>query len=156
VKRLIAACFAGALIFSGTAFAATPTQRIAKLEKEVKTLTATVKKQQTVISCLAKSNGKCQTLKSTVATLENLTVGSLFLTACLSATTADAFQSTWTTLDQAGGTNLFGPQQTISDSNTCNQLQITRQGILTPPTVSVFSALTALLSAGKAPAFKLG
>jgi hypothetical protein len=157
VKRTIAACFAGVLffaIFAGAASAATPAQRIAKLEKQVKVLTATVKKQQTVINCIQKLDNKCQTLKSTVTTLDNAVVGALLIETCLAATTADALQSTWATLDQANGGSLFGPQQTISDSNTCNPLEITRQGIRTPPTTGVFSALTSLLSAGKA--FRLG
>ena len=159
MKRLIAACFAGLLIFAvaaGAASAATPTQRIAQLEKQVKSLTATVKKQQSIINCVAKSSGKCVTLKSTVTQAANLSLADLFLTACLAATTSDAFQSTWMTLDQAGGTSLFGPQQTISDADTCSVLPVTRQGIRTPPTTSVFSALTALLSSGKAPLFRLG
>jgi hypothetical protein len=148
VKRTIALSFVGLLLFAGAASAASdPTARIAKLEKQVKSLTATVQKQQALINCITKdSKKKCVTLKSAVASTQNLVVGSLFLTACLSATTADAFQSTWTTLDQANHTTLFGPQQTISDADTCSGLQITRQGIRQPPTTSVFSALTALLT----------
>jgi hypothetical protein len=137
VKRLIAACFAGALIFAGVASAATPAQRIAKLEKQVGTLTKTIKTQTKQIK-----------------QLQNLVAGALYIETCLAATTADALQSTWTTIDQAAGTTLFGPQQTISDANTCNPLQITRQGIRNPPTASVFSALTSLLSTSKA--FRLG
>ena len=159
VKRTIAACFAGVLIFAifaGTASAATPAQRIAKLEKQVKVLTATVKKQQTVINCVQKESNKCVTLKSVVTRADNLAAASLFIETCLAATTADAIQSTWATLDQAMGTTLFGPQQTISDSNTCRPLEITRQGIRTPPTTSVFSALTALLSGSGKAAFRRG
>ena len=71
MKRIIAVCFAGFLLFAGAASAATPAQRIASLEKQVKALTATVKKQQAVINCIAKSNNKCVTLKSTVNTVAN-------------------------------------------------------------------------------------
>jgi outer membrane murein-binding lipoprotein Lpp len=142
VKRTIAACFAGVLVFAGMASAATPAQRIAKLEKQVKTLTATVKKQQSVMNCVLKVSNKCQTLKSTVTNLDGAVNASLYVEFCLIGVTADAIQSTWTTLDQASGTSLFGPQQTISDANTCGPLQITRQGIRTPPSASVFSALT--------------
>ena len=159
MKRTIAACFAGVLIvaiFASATSAATPAQRIAKLEKQVKTLTATVKKQQTVINCFQRANNRCQTLKSSVTTVENLVAGALYIETCLAATTADALQSTWTTLDQAMGKTVFGPQQTISDSNTCNPLQITRQGIINPPSTSVFSALTRLLSPSGKVAFRLG
>jgi hypothetical protein len=137
VKRIIAACFAGALIFAGVASAATPAQRIAKLEKQVKTLTATLNKQQ-----------------KTVKTITNALNASLYIEFCLIGATADAFQSTWTTLDQANHTTLFGVQQTISDANSCSVLQIARQGIRTPPTTSVFSALVALVSRTKA--FRFG
>lgn len=154
MKRIIAACFAGALIFAGTASAATPTARIAKLEKQVKALTSTVKKQQQIINCIGKSSNKCVTLKSTVTQTKNLVAAALFIETCLAATTADALQSTWTTFDQTMGTTVFGPQQTISDSDTCTPLQITRQGIRQPPTASVFSALTSLLSGSRA--FRLG
>jgi hypothetical protein len=154
VKRIIAVGFAGALIFAGAASAATPTARIAKLEKQVSALTATVKKQQQVINCIEKSNGKCVTLKSATTQLENAVGASLAIEFCLIGVTADALQSTWTTLDQANHTTLFGAQQTISDANACSALQINRQGIITPPTTSVFSALVQLVS--RTSAFRFG
>jgi hypothetical protein len=138
VKRIIAVCFAGALIFAGTATAATPTARIAKLEKQMKTLSATVTKQQ-----------------KTIKTLTTALNATIYVEFCNIGVTADAIQSTWATLDQANHTALFGSQQTISDANTCGPLQIARQGIRTPPSASVFSALTALLSRRTA-AFRLG
>ena len=153
MKRIIAVCFAGFLLFAGAASAATPAQRIASLEKQVKALTATVKKQQAVISCIAKASNKCVTLKSEVNAVSSALNATISVGGCLTliprcsiAVTADALQSTWTTLDQAGGTNLFGPQQTIGDADTCGPLQVTRQGVRNPPTTSAFSALTALLS----------
>lgn len=137
MKRIIAVCFAGFLIFAGVASAATPAQRIGKLEKQMKTLSATVTKQA-----------------KTIKTLQNLALGAVYVEFCLIGVTADALQSTWTTLDQAQGTSLFGPQQTISDADTCSQLKVTRQGIRNPPTASVFSALVALVS--RTSAFRLG
>jgi outer membrane murein-binding lipoprotein Lpp len=155
VKRTIAVCFAGVLIFAGVASAASPTARIAKLEKQVKTLTATVQKQQAVINCIEKAGGKCVTLKAATTSISNALNATIFVAFCTLGVTADALQSTWTTLDAANHTTLFGPQQTISDADTCGPLQITRQGIRNPPTTSVFSALTALLSRRTA-AFRFG
>ncbi len=157
MKRIIAVCFAGVLIFAGAATAASsPTARIAKLESQVKALTATVKKQQAVINCVFKNSAKkCVTLKAAVTDAGNTAIATLYLASCSIAVTADAIQSTWTTLDAANHTTLFGPQQTISDANTCGPLQIGRQGIRNPPTASVFSALTALL-ARKTSSFRLG
>jgi hypothetical protein len=142
VKRTIAACFAGVLIlaiFASATSAATPAQRIAKLEKQMKTLNKTIATQ-----------------KKQITQLQNAAAAALYIETCLAATTADALQSTWTTLDQANHSSLFGPQQTISDSNTCNPLRIARQGIISPPTTSVFSALTRLLSGSGKVAFRLG
>jgi hypothetical protein len=156
VKRIIAAAFAGALIFTGVASAASPTQRIATLEKQVKTLTATVNKQQKTLTCLLKINKKCQSAQKLASTLYTGVNVALIYELCLTGVTADAIQSTWVTLDQAGGTNLFGPQQTISDADTCSVLQITRQGIHVPPITSPFSALTALFSRRTALFFRLG
>ena len=119
MKRIIAACFAGLLIFAATASAATPTQRITTLEKKLKTLT-------------------------------NVLDATLAIEFCLIGVTADALQGTWTTIDQASGTSVFGPQQTISDANACSALQIARQGIRVPPTTSIFSALVALVTSRNA------
>ncbi len=137
MKRIIAALFTVALIGAGTASAATPTARITALEKKLKTLTTTVTKQQ-----------------KTIKTLTNVLDATLAIEVCLSAVTADALQSTWTTLDQASGTSLFGPQQTISDANLCSAFKITRQGIRNPPTASVFSAIVSLITGARMEALK--
>ena len=141
MKRITAAAFAGLFLFAGVASAATPTQRIAKLEKQVKALQATVKKQQT-------------TLTKQQKTINQVTAAAFTVDLCMLAATTDAIQSTWAALDQAMGTSVFGPQQTIGDLNACSDLQITRQGIRNPPNVSVFSAIIGLFSSGKQ-AFKL-
>jgi hypothetical protein len=135
VKRIIAAGFAGALIFSGTASAATPSQQIASLQRSVKAL-------QKNVNTLKKTVAKQQ---KTIKTLDNLANASIAIEYCLLGATADALQSTWTTIDQHDGTTVFGNQQTISDAGACQALRITRQGIRTPPTTAVFSALVALL-----------
>ena len=139
MKRMMAAACAGALVFAGAASgAASPTARIAKLEKDLKTLKATVAKQQ-----------------KTIKTLNNLVSAGFAVDLCILGATTDAFQSTWTAIDQAMATPVFGPQQTISDASACSDLRITRQGIRTPPTVSVFSAIVGLFQGGKAKAFSL-
>jgi hypothetical protein len=127
VKRTIAIVVAGAFVFAGAASAATPTQRIAGLEKSVKALKKTVAKQD-------------KTIKILVSALEANFVGD----ACTVAVMADASQSTWATFDQAIGSSVFGAQQTISDQNACSALRnpnVTRQGIRMPPTTAVFSQL---------------
>jgi len=115
VKRIIAGAFAGALIFAGAASAASPTQRIATLEKQVKALTATVNKQQKTLTCLLTINKKCQSAQKVASTLDTAVNVALAYELCLTGVTADAIQSTWVTLDQAGGTSLFGPQHAPGD-----------------------------------------
>ena len=83
--------------------------------KQVKALTATVQKQQAVINCIAKSSGKCVTLKR--KSTDRQRRPRPWRRVLLIGATADALQSTWTTLDQANHTTLFGPQQTISDAD---------------------------------------
>lgn len=150
MSKIIAAVCAGALIFAGAASAATPAQKIASLQKNVKVLKKNVKVLQKSV----------KTLKTTVTkqqkTINDLNTGlgaNLAVSFCLLGATADALQSTWTTFDQSSGSSVFGTQQTISDGNACSALQIARQGIRTPPTVSVFSALVALLGSSKTSAF---
>lgn len=127
MKRTIAIVVATAFVFAGAASAATPTQKIAALQKDVKTLKKTVAKQD-----------------KTIKTLVNALGANFVGDACLVAVTADAVQSTWATFDQAIGSSVFGPQQTISDRNACSALRnpsVTRQGIRMPPTAQVFSQL---------------
>lgn len=157
MKGIIATAIAGALIFAGVASAASPAQQIAGLQKQVKALTATVNKQQKVLNCIIKIQKKCVTAQKEISTLDLFLNVALAYETCLAAVTSDAIQSTWVTLDQAGGTNLFGAQQTISDGNLCSKgLDITRQGIRVPPTSTVFSALTALLTRRVSTVLRLG
>jgi hypothetical protein len=136
VKRIIAACFAGALIFAGAASAATPAAQIAALQKTVKSLQKDVK---TLKSTVAKQ-------QKAIKLADSRAIAGIAASFCLLGVTTDALQSTWTTVDQATGSSVFGPQQTIGDGGFCNALQITRQGIRTPPTTAAFSALVALTS----------
>jgi outer membrane murein-binding lipoprotein Lpp len=122
VKRTIATVVAGALVFAGGASAATPTQRIAALEKSVKALKKTVAKQNKSIKTLASA-------------LE----ANFVADGCIVAVTADAIQSTWANFD-----SVFGPQQTITDRNACSLLRnptVSRQGIQPQPTPEVFGQL---------------
>ena len=95
------------------------------------------------------------TLKSAVTTRGELAVGALFTS--ILPRSDDRGRDPEHVDDARPGQphDLFGPQQTISDADTCSPLQITRQGIRNPPTTSVFSALTALLSR-RTTAFRLG
>jgi hypothetical protein len=127
VKRTIAIAFAGVLLFASAAGAATPNQKIAKLQKDVKTLKTTVAKQT-----------------KTINTLTNALLANFYGDACGMAVMSDAVQSTWAVLNTQLGSPVFGAQQTISDQNSCSALRnpsVTRQGIRTQPTASTISTM---------------
>jgi hypothetical protein len=127
VKRTIAIAFAGVLLFASAAGAATPNQKIAKLQKDVKALKATVAKQT-----------------KTINTLTTAVIANFYGDACGMAVMSDAVQSTWVVLNAQLATPVFGAQQTISDQNSCSALRnpsVARQGLRTPPTTSTISTM---------------
>jgi hypothetical protein len=99
-----------------SAAAATPEQRIAKLEKQIKQL----KKQVTM--------------------LEEAAGFQMSYSACLAATTADAFRGTWRTLDQIAGNPVVGDQPAVADYESCSVWDV-RRDPEAAPTSSLFSAL---------------
>jgi hypothetical protein len=110
--------------------AATPTER--KLLRDVKVLKAQVK-----------------TLQKQVREARNIALGSLVLTGCVTAVTADAFQGTWTVIDDVSNKTTqpktwFGPQQPANDFQTCQGFNITRAPSAVPPNANVFNSLLAL------------
>jgi hypothetical protein len=121
-------------VAAGTAPAQTPADRkIAALQKQ----TAALQKRVT-------------TLEKNLTAARTGAAAAIAWAACLTAATADAFAGTWNVVDQVAtatqaGKIYFGPQAAINDFQSCQTLEITRQQTV-PPNVSVFSALTALLS----------
>jgi hypothetical protein len=164
MKMFLTAVAAAAALaaVAGQAQAATsPEQRIAALEQQVATLAhalaarplaapdprvATLQKKE---AALEKRVKKLETDFKTLASGVGL---SLVYSTCIAAATADAFTGTWNVVDQLAtatqaGKVYFGPQAAVSDFQTCSALQIVRQQGVVPPTVAVFSALTALIGA---------
>jgi hypothetical protein len=85
-----------------------------------------------------------KTLKAQLTQTRAVAATALIYGACSTAVTADAFQSTWTFLDQKHATG-FGPQTPLSDFQTCQPLRITRTAPGTvPPNVTTFNSLLAL------------
>jgi hypothetical protein len=126
VARIAASLFVAAALLGLAAPAAaapTPAQQIAALQKQVRTL----QKQVRALRLEVEANY----------------VGD----ACLAASTADIFQSTWATVDDfveaSHAPRLFGtpPFVAVSDKGACLQgLKIQRQQTK-PPTTTVFQAL---------------
>ncbi len=84
------AAVVAATALAAPASAATPTER--KLNKQVKTLQSQVKKMQKQV----------KTLQTQMREVQSVAAGALIYSACLTASTADAFQGTWETIDRAG------------------------------------------------------
>jgi hypothetical protein len=125
VKRPLAACAAAALLLgipAAPAAAATPTQRIAKLERQVRTL-----------------QRQNRTLTRQVREARELGIAAGQVAICATAITADAFQSTWTVIDQVAQRTIFGPQSPLQEP-VCSGLRVARPQPV-PPSVSPFASL---------------
>jgi hypothetical protein len=140
VKTAVLATLAALLavtILAAPVSAATPMERqVRSLQKQVKALQRQVKIMQQQFTLRRRSN------------LSTFAGGAYVYGACLTATTADAFQSTWEAIDRHAAHNAHGPdtwpaQAPIADPlNSCQQFQIQR--VANPaatPTTDVFAGL---------------
>ena len=129
MKRVIAATVmvAVALVLAAPAQSAGPSNK--QLARQIKTLQKQVK-----------------TLQKQVKTADLHAAIAIVYAGCSTAVTADAFQGTWTVIDQVNGAPIFGPQVAVNDFGVCDAVQITRAPTQMPPNVSVFNSLLALFS----------
>jgi hypothetical protein len=129
LKRLLAAAVTAAVVVgvaAAPAAAATPTQRLAKLERQVRTL-----------------QRQNRTLTRQVREAREIGIAAAQVAVCSTAISADAFQATWSVIDQIAQPTLnrtfFGGQVPVQDP-ICSQLQVSRPQPV-PPTVSPFASL---------------
>ena len=129
MKRLIAATVmvTVALVLAAPAQSAGPSNK--QLARQIKTLQKQVK-----------------TLQKQVKTADLHAAIAIVYAGCSTAVTADAFQGTWTVIDQVNGAPIFGPQVAVNDFGVCDAIQITRAPTQMPPNVTVFNSLLALFS----------
>jgi mRNA-degrading endonuclease toxin of MazEF toxin-antitoxin module len=151
--RLVAALAIVLCLGIGTASAATtPFER--NLQKQLTALKKQNTSLQNQITALKKQN---TTLSKRIATLNsNLNDGvgtALVVSGCVAAITADAFQSTWTVVNQATGKGAFGSTQNVADPGVCTALKILREPSTLPPTIAPFNALLALFTGRLLPSF---
>jgi hypothetical protein len=125
VRRLIV-LGAAALVLAAPAAAATPQQRIAKLEAQVKALTAQVKTLQS-----AERHDRSEISANYTGD------------ACQASIVADLFQSTFAAIDQGSATPKFSTEPQADDRGACKSMGVTRPGITTKPTI--FTVITALI-----------
>jgi hypothetical protein len=135
VKRPLAAAVAAIIaltVLAAPAAALTPTQRIAKLERLVNTQQKTIKK-----------------LQKDVKSANEVGAASLLFGICGAAITADALQSTWSTVNQVAGHVVIGTQSPVGDAAVCSRLQVSRPAQV-PPTIGPFEQLMRLVTSSTA------
>jgi hypothetical protein len=93
---------------------------------------------------LAKLDSRVKKLEKSNSTLISVAVATLAGVACNATLTADAFQATWTVLDQVTQAvqmrTYFGPQTAVNDQKSCSDLGISRQPA-SPPSLAAFPKL---------------
>jgi hypothetical protein len=114
-----------ALVLAPQAQPAAPTN--AQLARQIKVLQKQVK-----------------TLQKQVKTVRLVAAAGLVYSGCSTAVTADAFQGTWTVIDQVAGRPIFGPQVPVDDFQLCSVLEIQRSPTQVPPNSTVFNSLLSL------------
>jgi outer membrane murein-binding lipoprotein Lpp len=141
LKRVLAAVVAAGVLVVGAApaSAATPLSRqVSTLQKQVRTLQRQVR-----------------TLRTQARNANEGATAALAFAVCGVAITGDAFQNTWTVINQVANRTIFGAPQTLDDQGACNALRVTRQPTQVPPTIAPFSALLALLGGRVATPFAM-
>jgi hypothetical protein len=126
MKRVIVTALISMLALSVAAPAPAQGPTVKSLARQIKALQKEVK-----------------ALKTQVRQARSIALFAGVYSACSTAVTADALQSTWTFLD-AKHVSGFGPQTPVNDFQTCQALRIARQPTQSPPNNSVFNSLLAL------------
>ncbi|MBD0329010.1 MAG: hypothetical protein ICV64_02765 [Thermoleophilia bacterium] len=137
MKRSLAAGIAATLAVAALAVpapAATPNQRIAQLERQMRAQQRLVRTQQREIT----------RLKRQVTETRDVLLGTLLFSVCSTAITADALMSTWGTINQVEQRTVVGPQAPVSDP-ACSRLQVPRTQQV-PPSLNAFAQLLRLVN----------
>lgn len=141
-RAIVAGAVVASLALAGPASAATPTER--KLQREVNTLKKDVAALKTQVRQLRNGFGTGDERNLGVVGLNQVLNFTLALEFCSAALSADAFQATWTVLDQKPGGPTVGPQQAVNDGGACDALEIARSGA-SPPNLTPFHAFFRVL-----------
>jgi hypothetical protein len=130
----VVVALAATAVLAAPASSATPTER--KLTRQVKTMQRQVKVLQ----------GQVRTLRRQMRDVQAVSSLAAIFGACHAASTADAFQGTWETIDQVGARvgepDKYPPIAPVADPlNSCQLLEVQRQPSAVPPNTNVFAAL---------------
>jgi hypothetical protein len=152
VKRAIIALAVIGIVAAGAAPAPAATKvdrKLAALQRQVASLTKQVKTLKTQLSVTR----KCSEPASKLPNVCGFGILGIEVGLCDTAITADALQNSWETINQHEGSSIFPSRQSVNDSDICsNDLRVSRQQTLVPPTIAPFQALLNSLLSGRATA----
>lgn len=149
-RALVAVAVAGVLV----AGASSPAPAATKLERQVAALqrqVTSLRKQVTTLKRQVTVTSTCPNVQTLPAVCE-LALEAAVVAYCDAAITADAFQNTWTVINQVNGSPIFAAPVSLSDQNLCQgALSVPRQPTLVPPTIAPFQAMLGRLAGRPAP-----
>jgi hypothetical protein len=125
---------------AGGAGAAAPSPTEKKLQAQVKALQKQVKTLQTQMTKAQKD----------IKQLQQVVSGSLAVSVCSAAITADALQGTWAAVnarEQATSATLppvFPTESAVNDASACAAAKVTRTPTANPPNLTAFKALLSI------------
>jgi cell division protein FtsB len=140
VATVLLAGFVATATAGGAGSAAKPTPTEKKLQAQVKSLQAQSKTLQAEV----------KKLQTQVKELQQVVSGSLAVSVCSAAITADALQGTWAavnTREQATNATLppvFATESAVNDASACTAAKVTRTPTANPPNLTAFKALLSI------------
>jgi cell division protein FtsB len=123
---------------AGGGQAAAPSPAEKRLQVQVRTLQGQAKTLQKQV----------KTLQTQVKQLQDVVSGSLAVSVCSAAITADALQGTWAAVNAreqlTGQQPIFTTESAVSDASACTAAKVTRTPTANPPNLTAFKALLSI------------
>jgi len=141
-RAIVAGTVLASLVLAAPAGAATPTER--RLQRDVAALKKEVAALKTQVRQLRNGFGTGDNRTLGVIQLNQFVALALVANFCSAALAADAFQATWSVMDQKPGGPTIGAQQAVNDAGACQAIEIARSQA-SPPSLSPFHAFFRIL-----------
>jgi hypothetical protein len=148
MKSAIAGTVAVVALASAAVSTAGPSahpQRSARPQASAVDIATLAKKLNQTTARVAQLDARVKKLEKTNKLLISVEVITLAGVACEAALTADAFQTTWSVVDQLAAAQskvYFGPQTPLNDQKSCSDITVQRQAPFpAPPSLGSLSKL---------------
>jgi hypothetical protein len=123
---------------AGGGQAAAPSPAEKKMQAQLKALQTQVKTLQTQMKKAQKD----------IKQLQQVVSGSLAVSVCSAAITADALQGTWAAVNAreqlTGQQPIFASESAVNDASACTAAKVTRTPTANPPNLTAFKALLSI------------